>query len=372
MNFLWLKAREKDKEKILLKCYKNKIFVYDTKHTNNSFYFKIALPDYPTFQKLAFWQVKVEEQTGLFKIKAFLIKYKIYLGMCLLGFLIFLFLTHIMISVEVIHSNKEIRDLLYSELAMQGLKKNTWQKSFAELAQIKENILNKYPTKLEWLEIEVKGMKYIIRVEERKIMPQEEEPTKCNIVATKSGIVKKLIYSKGEANVKTNDSVNKGDILITGTLKKDEETKNTICAKGNVYAEVWYRATVKMPLKKEENILTGKTRFNIKLKNNNYNDFLLRSRISNYEEENYPLFTFFGNTISLVKQKEIIKKESLYSDEQLDKEADNLLETKIKETLEEKETIITKKVLAKTKEDDTFIVSYFVVLLEQIGEQQVF
>ena len=372
MNYLWIKVRLNDKNRLLLRCYKNKLFIFDSYEDEKYFYFKVKKEDKNLLKKISYTKIKVVDETGIVKVKIFFKKYYVFILSLIIGLIVFYLLTHLIVKVEIIHSNQEIRDLLTSALEKNGIKKNTWKKDFKEITKIKESILKEYPTKLEWLEIEVKGMKYIVRVEERKILEKEEVKTSCNIVAIKDGLVKKVIYSKGEGLVKTNDLVKKGDILISGTLKKDEEIKDIVCATGKVYAEVWYKATIKVPLSKIENVLTGKVRYNLKIKNNNYNDFIFKSRLKDYEEDTYPLFTLFNTTFFFVKQKEITKKMIDYNEDELKSLADNLLNEKIKQILNDNEEILEKKILQTNKLEKSLEVIYFVSLLEQIGEQQSF
>ena len=333
MNYLWLKVKLSEKNRLLLKCYKNKLFIYDSNEDQKYFYFKIKSEDQKLLKKVSYSKVKVVDETGIPKIKKYFKKYFIFIVSLIIGLIIFVLLTHVIVNVS---------------------------------------ILNEYPTKLEWLEIEVKGMNYIVRVEERKIHEKESVKTSCNIVAIKDGLVKKLIYSKGEALVKTNDYVKKGDILISGTLMKDEEVKSVVCATGKVYAEVWYKATIKVPLVREENILTGKVRYNLKVKNNNYDNLIFRCSLKDYNIETYPLFKLFNTSFSFVKEKEIIKKEIAYTDEELNNEAERLINEKVSQILSDNEYIINKKVLQTNKLENSLEVVYFLALLEQIGEQQSF
>ena len=238
--------------------------------------------------------------------------------------------------------------------------------------EIKNEILEMYPNDLEWMEIETHGMNYVVRVVERKLEEETEEPTACNIVAIKDGIIKEMVYSQGEKMFSQNDAVKKGDILISGSIKKDEETKNTVCATGEVYAEVWYQVSASVPMTYENFERTNKVRWNIKLKNNDYDDFLFKSRLENYEEEKHPLLTIFGTEVSFVKQYETLKSTvTLTEEEALNKALEAALE-KVEMTLDEKEEIIAKKVLKKEVNNSTMNIEVFVSVLEQIGERQEF
>ena len=76
------------------------------------------------------------------------------------------------------------------------------------------------------------------------------------------------------ALLEVNDYVHKGDIIISGDIKKDEELLKKVCARGKVYAEVWYMVNVSIPITKEERIKTGKKRYNLKIISPHFNDFI--------------------------------------------------------------------------------------------------
>ena len=191
-------------------------------------------------------------------------------------------------------------------------------------------------------------------------------------MAKKTGLVTKIEAESGEVVTKKNAYVKKGDILISGTIKKDEETKNYVCATGSVFAEVWYSVKASVPLSYETKEKTGKVRWNIRLKNNGYNDFLFKSRLENYVEEDKNLFTLFKTDIIFAKQFETINKTVTMSEEEAQNKALDLALEKISATLEEKEKIIDKKVLKKEVNNSTMNIEVFVSVLEQIGTRQEF
>ena len=371
-SYEWVSVKVSNPDRFFLKCHEKNIAIYEIQRMNNEVKIKIQTKDYSKLKQIWFIKIKKIEPIGIQALKKKIQKHHIFLIAIGIGLVFLYVLSHIMLSVTVVHSNQDIRFLLMNALEEKGIKENTWRKSYQEIEKIKQEILDEYPDQLEWLEIEVNGLDYIVRVEERKLEQEDSTPEACNVVATKDGIVKEMIYMNGEALFKRNDSVKKGDILISGTIKKDEETKSTVCATGSVYAEVWYTVKASVPLSYEEYELTGKTRWNIKLKNAAYHDFLFKSRLETYDEEITPLFTLFGTEVSFVKQHETVKKVfTLEENEAADKALTLALE-KISATLEEKEMIIAKKVLKKEVNNSTMNIEDFVSVLEQIGERQEF
>ena len=371
-SYIWVEVKTTNNERFFLKCQEVQVFLYDVVEEKDRLKIKILEKDFKKLQKIWFIKVKKVQDLGWNALKEKGKKYHIYLISLVIGLVFLYVISHIILSVEVIHSNQEIRFIVSNALNEKGIKKNTWKKDYQEIERIKQEILDMYPEDLEWLEIETKGMKYIVRVEERKIEEEKNEPQACNVVALKDGIVKEMVYSSGEAVYKRNDSVKKGDILISGTIKKDEETKKTVCATGSVYAEVWYEVSVSVPLTYETHEKTGRVRWNIKAKNNGFHDFLFKSRLENYEEEASSLFTLFGTEFFFVKQYEITVKELIMNESVALDKALKEVDEKISLTLDEKEEIIAKKVLKKEINNSTMNVEVFVSVLEQIGERQEF
>ena len=371
-SYEWVSVKVSNPDRFFLKCHEKNIAIYEIQRMNNEVKIKIQTKDYSKLKQIWFIKIKKIEPIGIQALKKKIQKHHIFLIAIGIGLVFLYVLSHIMLSVTVVHSNQDIRFLLMNALEEKGIKENTWRKSYQEIEKIKQEILDEYPDQLEWLEIEVNGLNYIVRVEERKLEQEDLTPEACNVVATKDGIVKEMVYMNGEAIFKRNDSVKKGDILISGTIKKDEETKSTVCATGSVYAEVWYTVKASVPLSYEEYEITGKTRWNIKLKNTSYHDFLFKSRLETYDEEITPLFTLFGTEVSFVKQHETVKKVFTMEENEAADKALTLALEKISATLEEKETIIAKKVLKKEVNNSTMNIEVFVSVLEQIGERQEF
>ncbi len=260
--------------------------------------------------------------------------------------------SNIIVNVKVIHSDKEIRELVTTLLYEKGIKKNSFRKSYGELEEIKKDILLNNKDKLEWLEIERVGMNYIVHIEERKLNDIHSSKTNCDIIAKKDGLIKKIIYSKGESLVNVNDYVKKGDTLITGTIKKDEEIKGSVCATGKVMAESWYNVSLSIPLEEEIKNTTGKVRYNLNI------------------EDNKKIITLFGTDFYFTKQKETMNTTRTLSEEEVINKALSLTDEKMATILQDTDEVTLKKVLKKTKNDSTMDIDVFVITIEEIGEQK--
>lgn len=371
-SYYWIKCLKKYQNRLLLKCFKMRVVICNTKEDTDYFYILVEEKDYSRVQKLWFVTKNPSEVLGMKQIIKWLDKWKIFIISMMFGFLLLGVISNIMIEVEVIHSKKEIRDLVAQSLEENGIKKNSWRKNYQELNKIKELILNQHQDKLEWMEIESVGMKYIVRIEERKKLTETKEKEACHIIAKKDGIIKYLVYNKGEGIVRQNDVVKEGDILIQGIIKKDDEEKGVTCASGEVYAEVWYNVEVSVPMNYELKQKTGKKRKNIRFTNSYFNDFIFKSRVKDYQEEINYTFSIFGQKISLVTQYEVTKQMNRYTEEEATEIALSELDKKISMTLKEKEVILEKKVLKKEVNNSTMNIEVFVSVLEDIAEVQEF
>lgn len=72
-------------------------------------------------------------------------------------------------KINVIHEDASLRELIMDSLKEAGVTTLSFKKSYEEYEEIIESIKDKYPDKIEWLEIDVEGMVLNVRVEERII-----------------------------------------------------------------------------------------------------------------------------------------------------------------------------------------------------------
>ena len=314
------------------------------------------------------YDVNIENIYGIIKLREVINIYKYIAIFILFGIFILLFLSNVIFHVDVIHNDKELRTFLLNELENYGIKKYNFKKNYKELQDIKNDILNKYQDKIEWLEIEESGTSYIVRVEPRIIPDNEVSYEKQNVVASKSAIIKKIITKSGEVVKNINSYVNRGDIIISGNIYLNEELKDTIKADGTIYGEVWYNVKVEYPYVYSE----------IKEKDNYQDVYVLK--IFNKEIE----FTFnkFKDKkieeniilkhnllpISLVKQhqQEIETISLLLTSEEANDKAIIEAVKKMNEKLTEEERIINYKVLNSSVEEDKVIAEVFFTVYEDI------
>ena len=365
-HYIIVKTRVRNKDKLLVKLYKNNIAVYDCVQKNKYIYLKINQEDFKKLkEKIVTAKFKYVTDSGVYHLKNIITPLKILV--IVLFLLLVNFYSQIIVSVDVIHSNKEIRELVKSTLEDYGVKQLSIRKDFEELEKIKANIINMYKDRLEWLEIEKVGMKYVVRIEERIINNINDEEKYCHVIASKSGIISSIKSTKGEISVLKGSYVNEGDRLISGEIKFNEEVKENVCAQGEVMAEVWYTTNVSLPLNYKDSKRTGKMRYNLLLKTDKKKYKIFKSRLENYDTEEVKLFTIFNFTFYKLKEYETDVTEKKYSEEEGLKKALELADEKMNIKLSSNEEIKSRNVLKKSINNSTIDIELFYAVIENIG-----
>ena len=233
---------------------------------DNLLYFTILKKDYKKINKI--FKTKIVGTTGIFKLKESFLKYRIFIFSFVICIFLIFIMSNIIINIKVYSSDPKIRNIIYNELENAGITRLSFDKTYHEKEKIKKRILKNHENTLEWLEFEKKGMTLVVNVEKRIIKKENNKQKKyCHIVASKDGLLKNVRATKGMKVKDINDYVKKGDIIISGEIKNNDEIKANTCASGNVFATVWYVAYVKIPRSYEEKVITKNRFFNIKVKN---------------------------------------------------------------------------------------------------------
>ena len=327
--------------------------------------------DYEKVLKIkSIYEVTELDVFGLIKIKRKIKISKHLIIIILLSFIIFLIFTHLVFNIEVIHSNKDIRNLLLNELEKEGIKKYSFKKTYNQISKIKENILNKYKDKIEWLEIEESGTKYIVRVEERTIIKKDEDNTPRNIIASKDGVLKKVIAEKGDIVKDMNDYVKKGDLIVNGELIFNNKVTGKVKAEGKAYAEVWYVTKTEYPLIQNIAKETGKEKdvYAIKFLNHTLELSIHKFKNKNITEQEIFKHPLIPLKIVKQKQKETKVNNQILTVEEAIMAAQKKATTDIEEKLSKDEYIIRSKYLKSTVKESIVEVEMFFAVYEDITD----
>lgn len=354
----------------------NKINIIDLKYNSyNEVLLTIKYSDYLKLKIIrSIYEVKIINKYGNLKIKSILKRNYILLSSIILGIILIIFLSNIIFSIDVIHTNKSIIELVTNELNKNGIKKYTLKKKYKVLEEIENKILDENKDKLEWIEIETVGTKYVVRVEERKIKSENNNNIYQDIIASKSGVIKKIIAFSGEKKYEIDNFVSKGDTIIKGSITKPNNDIILTHASGLIYAEVWYQVSVEYPYQYKEEILTGnkKNVYYLKIINKKLELFNFK-KYKNFQNE--PKVLLYNNIlpISLVKEKqyEVNIIDEIYTTEEVIDKAIILAESKLLDSNKKIEKIDKVSIIKKEEYDSKIKLDLFISVIEEIGEVKV-
>jgi similar to stage IV sporulation protein len=123
---------------------------------------------------------------------------------------------------------------------------------------IANDMLLKIP-KLQWIAVNVSGSRAQVLVRERIDKPEILDKTEPIMVyAVKSGIIKRMSVLEGKNVVKEGDTVQAGDLLVTGIMDSLSSGKRAVHAMAEVWARTWYDLSASMPLTMTTKEFTGR------------------------------------------------------------------------------------------------------------------
>jgi similar to stage IV sporulation protein len=372
-KIITVSIKGKNIDHFLSYIYKQKIIIIDLKVIDrNEIRIKIYEKDMPRIENIKTSnEIEIVDKNGILKIKEFFIHNKYIILSLIIGYILLIVLSNIIFEVQVIHNDKDIRSLLYSELKLYNIRPLHFKKSYKDLEKIEDEILENNKKNIEWLEIEEVGTKYIIRVEERKIPIKEEEYIYQDIVASKNAVIIKVEAQSGIILKNTNDYVKVGDIVISGLIKNGDKLTNIIKASGKIYGEVWYNIRVEFPMIHSSKKETGKTKTTYSIKFLNYRIPLTDFVPYKYKKINEKVIVYnYMLPFKIIKehQYELKVTDSVYNEGEALLKAEKVAEEKVKAKLSLGEYIISNRILRYYQENQILYLDMFFKVCEDIGE----
>ena len=321
--------------------------------------------------KTILYKTTIITYMGNLKIKKNIHKNLILIIFTSLGLLLLLILSKCIFSIEVIHQDKDIRNLIIKELNKNNIKKYQFKKTYQQLEKIEDKILKNNKDKLEWIEIKEIGTKYIIRVEERKLAKKKTKKHYQNIISKKEAIITSIKAKSGEKIKFINDYVKKGDIIIAGYITLPDNTKKKEIAEGEVLGEVWYTVKLDYPFIYQESKLTGKSK-------SIYVINFLKKRISILDFHKYKTFSTKNKillhhpilNINFTKEKQYETKilDEVYTEDIAKNKAIDYIKRKLLKDNNDIKDIKEIKILTSSSDENSIKLKLFIKTIESIGE----
>lgn len=240
--------------------------IWNMKKTESGVYFRIPLPQLLRVRRLAQsfdCYITVADRGGLpFFYRNMKKSWRFWLT-AFFAFCLLLLFTASIWRVEVTDENgntlTEKETQAISETAADcGIRPFMLKKS-VDYDAAAETILANHPS-LAWAGFDIRGVTVTVRV-------AAKEKTDANsvffghIVAAKNGLIREIFVLRGQKKVEVGDTVEAGDILISGLITYEEEGKEPVsdvtAAKGMIKAAVWYEGVSYVSLRGVEVTQTG-------------------------------------------------------------------------------------------------------------------
>ncbi len=225
-----------------------------------------------------------------------------------------------------------------------------------------------------WCFVYIKGTKAVVKVR-KNVIPKQvvsiKEP--CDLIATRDGVIKRVIAKKGRKLVSTNDAVSVGDTLISGTFDFENEAGYQTHSLGTVEAYTKHILTKKFKQNYIYKFYTGRKRHLFTLNVYKWKiPLYLKKRINydNYDEEENTYDSTIGISLNhriLLEYKEV--KEPI-SEETTIELAKNELEKEISSELSEGATMLSKEYKTEKIDENTIKVTLIMNFIENIATEK--
>ncbi len=297
-------------EKFINNCLKSNIFLWNIKRKRTTIMTcNIGVKDFKNIRKIlkkTKCRIKIEKKKGLpFTFNKYR-KRKIFALLIFIILIIIAILSNFVWNIQIEGTEKISKDELIQTLKEEGLSIGKFKPGIETREIINKVRLDR--DDIAWIGIEITGTNAIVKVVEAEEKPEiVDEDEYCNIVATKDGVVTKIMAQNGTPLVKNGDLIKKGTVLIGGWLEGKYTGTRYVHSNGQVEAKVWYTQKERVYLKetKKENTGEAQNKYSV-----NINNFIINfnkrvSKFENYdtieEAKKIKLFSNFYLPIELVK-----------------------------------------------------------------------
>jgi similar to stage IV sporulation protein len=275
-------------------------------------------------------------------------------------------------SIEIKGAEPATEHKIMQELDKLGVKKGKFQFFLMDVESIQRSLTDTI-SEITWIGVVLNGTSYHFEVVEKNEPKKIETLSPRSLVAKKKAMIAKIYVEKGQPLVQVNDYVDKGQVLVSGLIGK-EDNKKSIAAVGEVLGETWYLTQADIPIKTTLPVLTGEAfnRHSIKVGSLKMpvwgffnKDF---ERQEEYEAERPFYFWKWKLPISYVGktvyEQEIV--ERIYDDEEVIEQALEMGRNQVLSNLDGDAAIKGEKVLRTHKENGKVRVDIHYQVIENI------
>ncbi|WP_147532401.1 sporulation protein YqfD [Bacillus marasmi] len=367
-------------ERFINQLLRNGITIWDVKRYGvDTVVFSLKLQDVKSIRPLirdSECKLTFQRRNGMpFLFKQMLRNSGLVAGAFLFLFVIML-LSNMVWRVEIKGANPATEHKIYKQLDKMGVKPGKLQFFVDDVETIQRKLTNNIQV-LTWVGVELRGTTFHLEVVEKKEPKKLEELGPRHLVAKKEGVISKIYVEKGQKQVEINQHVNKGQMLVSGIIGKEEKTE-IVSAKGEVYGETWYKSMVELPIKSTFQVYNGneKQKYSIKFGSVTIPVWGFgKPNYLAYEEDTtnhklrflkWELPISFNDTV--LREKEEVTR--IYSNEEAIEVAKEIARKDIKSKLSEDAIIKGENVLHQAIDNGKVTLSIHYQIIEDIAEPQ--
>ena len=371
INYFWISIKGKNVKKLLDTFIKQKINMTQIKYSKDEILLKVSYDDFKKIKNIkTSYKVDIIKTSGEKRILQLYQKYKVSLITFVMSVILIVFMSNFILFICIDTDNSKLKQDIKENLISNGVTIYTPKKSYTELKEVGTRIKDNNLDKIEWIELEQKGVSLYVKVIERFNNKSEESNDFKDIVASKDGYIRKIYSRKGQLMKNIDDYVKKGEVIISGNIFRNEKVAGKVKANGKVYAEVWYIVKASKNLNYIEKEEQAKGQEDLELKINDYkmNIISIPRKIS-FEKKSV-LFKNNTFSLSLIKKKKYTLKKKKYKYKDLQNALENKAKYELNKTLKKDEYIISQKTLKKYIKNGKMNIEVFFRCYEDIAEER--
>ena len=367
VNYYIVKVSGKNTRRFISKLFKLDVSLYDINYYKDYVIFKVSYEDYLKIKSVkSIYKIDLVGIKGIKKLKMLLKKYQVFLCFFIIGLFLIIISSKFIFFISVDHPKKEIRDLIVNELKDNNITLFTYFKN-SNIKMVKEKIKSKHKDKIEWLEIKHDGVFLKISVIERILEDNNQSLEKKDIVALKNGMILDMYVTSGDILKNKGDYVSKGDVIVSGIIKRNDDIVDIKDAKARVYAEVWYKVNVNASYNYYDDVTLNKGYRSLNISIFNKNIKLIGFKKKNIKDNNKVIFKSSLMSIYINDSLEHVKTLKKYSDKELEERLEGEALKNIEDKLKSDEYVLMQKTLKKYKQNGKMYLEVFFKTYEDIA-----
>ncbi len=273
-GYLLVQMQGYSPERFLNLCKSNRIEIWELSCGEGGHRFKASLPDYRRVRPLVRKSGVRLKILGKFGLPFFLHrnrKRKLYAVGIAAFFLVLFIMTRFIWDITLEGNYRFTDDMLLHYLDTQDIRYGI-RKSTVDCSQLEESIRSTYPEIL-WVSARVSGTRLMIRIKENDVVGQipEREDSPRDLVSTKAGVITKMIVRRGKAQVSIGDTVEEGQVLVSGIVPICGDAgelirEQYVHADADVFARTQVVVKESLPEMVQERSETGRVRHGLHLR----------------------------------------------------------------------------------------------------------